>query len=145
MLWELGEKLLSKDLHLLIGDGEELFHCVQQSFKDQRQRLCEADLRSFGSHEPEQFPECAIIRSGPLVNSENHVPDTNNGQVTGEGVKGRTVGLLQELEMLLAGFEIHLNVPSDPIAANNLLLRSFVPIFLLLFSLKAVSSIFFVI
>ena len=26
--------------------------------------------------------------------------------------------------MLLAGFEIHLNIPSDPIAADNLILRN---------------------
>ena len=38
-----------------------------------------------------------------------------------KGNRRWTIGLLQELEMLFVGFEMHLNVPSESITANNLL------------------------
>jgi len=42
--------------------------------------------------------------------------------VAGKRIKGRAVGLFQELEVLLAGYKKHLDVPSDPIATNDLIL-----------------------
>ena len=44
--------------------------------------------------------------------------------MAGESVKRRTVAFLQELEVLLAGFEIDLNVPPYPVAADDFIFRN---------------------
>ena len=121
MCGKLGQETQDKSLHLFIRNGKELSHSVHQGFQNQSQRRVEADLCRFGCHEPEQFAYGTVIGIGTLSHGENHIPNADNGQMAGKRIEGRAVALLQKFEVLLAGFEIHLNVPPDAVAANDLI------------------------
>lgn len=90
MLREPCNEGLRELLHLLIRYSEEFAHRIQQSLKNQRKGLVEADFRNLCSYVPEQFPYRAVICGCSLAYRKNHVPDTDDGQMAGQGVKGNS-------------------------------------------------------
>ena len=123
MLWKPLKEAAGKCHHLLIRNPEELTNGFKKRFQNESKRMEIADLGYFRSNNPEQLTNCAIIGITSLLYTQNHVPHCNDSQMTGKGVEGRTVSFCLQLQILLTGLEIYLNVPSGTISANDFFFR----------------------
>ena len=98
-------KLYYECFHLFIGDMEEFLYGIQKRLKDQKKRLIVTDLSHCCGQDPKQLSDGTIIRIGLLGYTQNHIADCNNRQMAGKSIKGQTVALFGQLQILLTGFE----------------------------------------
>ena len=113
------KEALSECHHPLVRNLEELTNSFEKCFQNEPKRMAIADLSCFRSNNPEQFTNCTVIGITSLLHTQYHVSYCNDSQMAGKGIERRAVAFFLQLQILLTGLEIYLNVPSGTISAND--------------------------
>ena len=121
MLRQVAHKPFHQFIHLCIRQPEHSLHGLQHSGGNHQHGFAICKVSNFIDHQVEQFANRPLILIVTLGYSEEPIPDEHDGNVSGQGIIGKTMVSLGEQQRALACLEKYLYVPTLAVDADDVL------------------------